>query len=320
MRELEHQQAEVAEIENSDQEYLNDLKTSIAEQNAEVEALQAEVAESNAQLQWLQERLEELELESRQAKTAIADAERILHIQKNSTHSELSRLKEELDILQDLHMFRATRVLPDLFEYEYASQFRVAITCRNFVPISAKVDISRLPASRRLPDDFPILSKFFLDNATRHIPDGKGVTTRHIVESLADYWSACGQVRSQLFQLTIKYPVDIEILPSGQGFRAKTVVLFPPVKAKAHVYFVFSPDAYSKWPISLGLLRHNVEVVYGPIECVSLLCGRADWLAHAFNRQSAISGAISDRLDQANPADNFGCLMDACAGAQDLYM
>jgi kinetochore protein Spc7/SPC105 len=59
----------------------------------EVEALQAEVAESDAQLQWLQERLEELELEKRGARTAIADANRILHIQKNSTHAELSRLK-----------------------------------------------------------------------------------------------------------------------------------------------------------------------------------------------------------------------------------
>lgn len=32
MRELEQQQAEVAEIENSDQDYLNELKASIAEQ------------------------------------------------------------------------------------------------------------------------------------------------------------------------------------------------------------------------------------------------------------------------------------------------
>lgn len=34
MRELEQQQAEVAEIENSDQDYLNELKASIAEQKS----------------------------------------------------------------------------------------------------------------------------------------------------------------------------------------------------------------------------------------------------------------------------------------------
>jgi kinetochore protein Spc7/SPC105 len=109
MRELAQQQAEVAEIESSDQEYLNELKASIAEQkcvhrleisdqatyflqSVVVEAYQAEVAESNAQLEWLQERLQELDLEKRQARTAIADANRILHIQKNSTHAELFRL------------------------------------------------------------------------------------------------------------------------------------------------------------------------------------------------------------------------------------
>ncbi|KAF8213559.1 Spc7 kinetochore protein-domain-containing protein [Mycena galopus ATCC 62051] len=301
MRELEQQQAEVAEIENSDQDYLTELKASIAEQNVEVEALQAEVAESNAQLQWLQERLEELELEKREAKTAIADANRILHIQKNSTHAELSRLKEELINLQDLHMFRATKVLPELFEYEYAFQFRVSITCRNFMPISkTKVEISRLQSSHRLPDDFPVLSRYFLDNAANQIPNGK-ITTRQIVESLADYWSACSQVRSQLIQLTIKYPVEIQVLPSGQGFRAKTIVMFPSVKAKAYIYFIFSPETYSRWPISIGFLRHDVEVAYGAIA------------------QSTVSTALSERLDQIGTADNYGCLLDACIGAQELY-
>ncbi|KAJ7923050.1 Spc7 kinetochore protein-domain-containing protein [Mycena leptocephala] len=301
MRELEQQQAEVAEIENCDQDYLNELKASIAEQNVEVEALQAEVAESNAQLQWLQERLEELELEKRQARTAITDANRILHIQKNSTHAELSRLKEELNNLQDLHLFRATKVLPELFEYEYASQFRVTIPCRNFAPIGAKVEISRLQPSRSLPDDFPVLSRYFLDSAARQIPNRTGITTRQIVESLADYWSACSQVRTQLFQLTIKYPVEIEVLPSGQGFRAKTIVMFPAAQAKAFIYFIFSPDTFSRWPTTIGFLRHDVEVVYGAIE------------------QSTISGVLSERFDQVGPADNYGCLLDACIGAQELY-
>ncbi|KAJ7814856.1 hypothetical protein B0H13DRAFT_1924518, partial [Mycena leptocephala] len=120
-----------------------------------------------------------------------------------------------------------------------------------------------------------------------------------IVESLADYWSACGQIRAQLSLLTFKYPVDIEIMPPGQGFRAKTVVLFPAVKAKAHIYFIFSSDAFSRWPVSIGFLRHEVEVLFGTID------------------QSTIFKAISDRLDQARPGDNF--LVDACIVAQEVY-
>jgi kinetochore protein Spc7/SPC105 len=75
-------------------------------------------------------------------------------------------------------------------------------------------------------------------------------------------------VRGQLTQLIVKYPVDIEVLPPGQGFRAKTVVLFPNVKAKAYIYFIFSPDTFSRWPMSIGSLRHDVTVVYGAIEYV----------------------------------------------------
>ncbi|KAJ7630550.1 Spc7 kinetochore protein-domain-containing protein [Roridomyces roridus] len=301
MRELEQEQAEVAEIEGSDQDYLNELKASIAEQNAEVEALQAEVAESNSQLQWLQERLEELELEKRQAKAAIADANRMLRIQKSSTHAELSRLKEELETLQDLHMFRPTKVTAELFEYEYASQYRISIPCRNFAPTSAEIGISRVQSSRSLPDDFPALSKFLLENAGRCIPRGSGVTTRQIVSSLADYWSSCEQLRTQLLQVTIKYPVEIQVLKDKHGFRAKTIMVYRDLKAKAFIYFIFSPDTFSRWPTSIGSVQLEVEVVYGEID------------------QAVISKAVSDRLEQAGPTDNFGCLFDACIEAQELY-
>lgn len=87
-------------------------------------------------------------------------------------------------------MFRATKVLPEQFEYEYASQFLVTIPCRNFVPTGAKVNISRLKPSRSLPDDFPVLSRYFLDNAAQQIPKGKGITTRQ-VSALPRFLDSC---------------------------------------------------------------------------------------------------------------------------------
>ena len=77
-------------------------------------------------------------------------------------------------------MFRATKVLPGAFEYEYANQFRVEIQCRNFVPLSSQVRISRLDRSRSVPDDFPVLSSYFLENAPRQVPTGIGVTTGQV--------------------------------------------------------------------------------------------------------------------------------------------
>jgi kinetochore protein Spc7/SPC105 len=112
--ELEREQVEVAEIESGDQDYLNELKATVAEQkyvdfghkkkipysklylfSIEIEALKAELSEGKDQLRWLQERAEELEAQKREAKNAIAIAEQILHRKKNSTRSEIFRLKGE---------------------------------------------------------------------------------------------------------------------------------------------------------------------------------------------------------------------------------
>lgn len=59
----------------------------------EVEALKAEVIEGNDQHVWLQQRLKEAEVDKQETLAAIVTAERLLHIQKNSTRSEVFRLK-----------------------------------------------------------------------------------------------------------------------------------------------------------------------------------------------------------------------------------
>ncbi|KAF9458347.1 Spc7 kinetochore protein-domain-containing protein [Collybia nuda] len=306
MRELDKENTEVAEIEASDQEYLNELKASIAEQNIEVEALQAEVAEGRSQLRWLQEKHEEVDVQKSEAMTAIAEAHRVLHIQKNSTRVEVFRLKSELEALEDLHMFRATKVSSGTFEYVYASQFRVFIPCKNFVPVMSRVNVSGMEkACNKHKDHFPLLSKFLLDMAKQQIIHGGNLTTRQIVQRLGDYWSSCAQLRSQLTLLTVKYPIEIEILPLTQDesptFKATVVVMFSSVKAKALISFVFTAETFSHWPMSINSLRYEVEVVYGTI-----------------NREAIIEG-VTNRLAQASPADNYACLLDACIEAQDIY-
>nr|GAT43645.1 predicted protein [Mycena chlorophos] len=300
MRELEQEQAEVAEIENCDQDYLNELKASIAEQDIEVEALKAELAEHNSRLKWLQERTEEMEDEKRQAQTAINEANEFLRVSQNSTHAELARLKDEIELLQSLHMLRITKAVPGLFEYEYAGQFRVSIPCREFVPVPSKVKITRIPKTRTQLDDFPELTKYFFEDATRHVPQDENVSVRRIVASLSDYWSSCTQLRSQLFQLTIKYPLHIQVL-QDQGFRARTTVMFPGVMGKAFIYFIFAPDVHGRWPMSFDYLTHEVEVVFGPLDA------------------DAISTRVAESLGQASPMDHDGCLLDACISAQELY-
>lgn len=109
LKELEKEEAEIAQLEGSDEQYLEELKASIAEQklafhfllrlysvlfhSLEVESLRSEVAESNEQIKWLQERVAELELEKQDTKETIAKAEHSLNVHRNSTRAEVFRLK-----------------------------------------------------------------------------------------------------------------------------------------------------------------------------------------------------------------------------------
>ncbi|KAF8632568.1 hypothetical protein AX15_001778 [Amanita polypyramis BW_CC] len=307
MRELEQERTEVAEIEASDQEYLNELKNAISEQNIEVEALQAELAEGRSRLQRLEERLEEIENQKSEASTAIAGAQRVLLVHKSSTRAEVFRLKDELDALEDLHMFRATRISPELFQYIDNSQFQVTIPCRNYIPIVTQLDISRTKNLRpQSKDDFPRLSDFFLDMAKQQIVEGEDLTVKQIVHRLADYWSSCTQLRSQLKLLSIKYPINIEIIRpvNGEGlpsFKAHATVLFPTVKAKAIISFVFSTATFCFWPLTLDSMDCEVKVAYGSID------------------QSNILKRVVDRFSQATPGNNHACLLDACIEAQEAY-
>ncbi|KAJ8517055.1 hypothetical protein ONZ45_g5726 [Pleurotus djamor] len=306
MAELEKEQAEVEEILESDQDYLNELKASIAEQDVEVEALRAELAESNAQLAQLKERLSEIEDESRQSEAAIASAKRLLHVQESSTLDEVMRLKDELEAMEDLHKFHASRVSPDVFEYTYASRYNITIPCNNYRPIVSQISISKREdkAKPRSKDTQPLLSDHFMltakDQLLRNHQDW---TLRKIVHCLADYWTSCTQIRSQLDLLAIKYPLTIEI-PSPTtpaSFIAKAQLMFPSAKAKAFVRFTFSPDTFASWPMSISHLPCDVKVAYGSVQ------------------QELIRETIVTRLSEASAEENHACLLDACIGAQEVY-
>ncbi|PFH50764.1 hypothetical protein AMATHDRAFT_3619 [Amanita thiersii Skay4041] len=307
MRILEQEMAEITDIEASDQDYLNELKATIAEQNIEVEALQAEVNEGNSRLQWLQDKLEESEVQKREAVTVISEAEKVLQMQKNSTSVEVFKLKNELETLEDVHMFHAIRVSPDTFQYIYASQFQVTIPCRGYVPIVTGVEVSKLDDMyRRFKDDFPKLTNFFVHMAKQQIVEGEDLTVQQIVHRLADYWSSCTRLRTQLKLLSIRYPVTIEIVqPSSEeglpSFKAQVVVMFPSHRAKAVISFIFSTATFCFWPMTLDSLDCDVQVMYGPID------------------RNLLLKRVADRLSEASPADNHACLLDACIEAQEGY-
>jgi len=78
-------------------------------------------------------------------------------------------------------MFRITKVKANLFEYVYASTFRISIPCTNFQPQVSKIDITPFDkASNRYKDDFPQLSTFLLSSAKQLVVESDDSTVRQV--------------------------------------------------------------------------------------------------------------------------------------------
>ncbi|KAI0095293.1 Spc7 kinetochore protein-domain-containing protein [Irpex rosettiformis] len=304
MAELEKEEADIVEIENSDKNFLSDLKVSIAEQDVEVQALQANVSEAQAKLNRLQERDAETELQKEELESAIARGEEQVQRQTESTSLKVLRLKDELESLEDLHLWRAIKLDAHLKEFLYASRIKVSIPCVAHRPEVSLLHVERTKASRmKERDEFSELSELMLTCAP-HVTAAsrKGPDLRAIIQRLSDFWASCAQIRLQLTFLAVQYPLELKLLPGENGlptFEVSTKVLFPSVKSKANIKFIFDSDTYLRWPLSIGLLKCDVQVAYG----------RAD-------RQKILS-AVQSRLSQATSSENHGCMLDACIEATE---
>ncbi|TFY71134.1 hypothetical protein EVG20_g1874 [Dentipellis fragilis] len=288
MRELGEELRIADEIEHCDQDYLNELNSTIAEQEATLEAYRADISETNAQLERLHEKLEEIEAQKRETSTVIDESKRLIHVQKTSTHAEVFRLKDELAALEELHLWRVTETQPDLFELVYASSYRVTVPCKDFRPILDKVEIARM---REMPkDQHPRLTDVSLKLAQQRLaaspPDSLSITD--VVEKLGDFWIACAQLRMQFKLLGIRYPRR-----ARDHHRAR--------RGKAFISFVWDSNTLARWPMSIRDLTFDVKVAYGAADV------------------AAIREALARRLAQATPVDNHACILDACAEATCDY-
>jgi len=125
------------------------------------------------------------------------------------------------------------------------------------------------------------------------------------VHRLGDIWASCAQLRQQLTFVGIKFPTSVSIKASEGGeppqVNVVATILYPGKRAKVLVKFMLDVDAFASWPNSIAALRCDVEVVYGSIE------------------PGPILEAIRGRLSKATPADNHGCLLDACILGMEQY-
>ncbi|KAI6095270.1 Spc7 kinetochore protein-domain-containing protein [Pisolithus thermaeus] len=297
VEELEQETAEIAELEACDQDYLKELKASIAEQGAELDNYRREVEEAKAKLGRFEEKLKEVQTEKNEISASIEKTERLINVQKNSTHAEVFRLKGELEMLQSLHMVQITKAQAERFEFVYGSSYVVSTRCVECRPVVGNVQIQKLPKAQR-EESFPVFSNLVLRTA-RELVNRPEVSDslRKIVEFVGTYWSSCSRLQLQFRLVAIKFPITFREIPSG--FSADVTILYPSVKAKAIVSFIFDVANFSTWPLNTQSTKHDVRVVYGPI------------------RRDALLEAVGSRLKDVTPTNNHGCLLDACMEATE---
>jgi len=266
----------------------------------ELDTFHADVEEAKAKLDRLQEKLSEVESQKKEVTSVVDDAERRIHMQKNSTRAEIFKLKDELETLQRLHMWKATKVLPELFEFTYASSYCVSIPCINFRPVVADIQIKRAEnAQAKHKEVSPLLSALVLRTANQLVTRHGAQGIREIVQRLGDYWSSCSQLQAQLKLVSIKFPLSIEETPAG--FSATATILFPNLKAKALISFILDTPIFSSWPVLIQSIRCDVKVAYGPID------------------RNTIKNAVTARLQQASPINSHACMLDACMEAMECF-
>jgi hypothetical protein len=112
MDELKEEQMLVAEIENSDQEFLNELKSTITEQacallssfylfltyvgegdSIALDTFRADLAENKTKIEEMEEKLSVLEVEKQDELTRIAELKRQLQIRQGGTHVQVAKLR-----------------------------------------------------------------------------------------------------------------------------------------------------------------------------------------------------------------------------------
>lgn len=100
---------------------------------------------------------------------------------------------DELESLQNLHLWHAVKIQSNLMELIYASTYRISIPCVKFVPDMSEFDIQRVEkVSSKVKDAFPLLTDLMLRMAKQVILQEKSIlTTRQVLISLNEH--ACNQ-------------------------------------------------------------------------------------------------------------------------------
>lgn len=111
------------------------------------------------------------------------------------SYTMLTCCPDELEAFQSLHMLQVTKVLPELFEFRYASSYDVSVPCENFCPVVKEVSITRVQSAKlKYKDAFPALSPLILKTASSLITRSDGDLSIRQVGTFPSIRHACTEI------------------------------------------------------------------------------------------------------------------------------
>ena len=248
----------------------------------EVDALATEVAQAEEELAELEQELMDLRAEEINLRQREEAANRILSMQDINPEEELARAQREslvvshgtteakegwiehVDLLHLIGRWEATKISPERVVFEYDRRIILNMPCSNFKPILSSCTLSNKPVyvkGRPHIDYCPIpeFTAYIMDCARRALVAGRfGSTTKKIVKSLTNFWTACAEIREEMLMLQCKYAVEFS--NEGNDFRMEVPLLYMKTMAKVLLRFTFDEKCIRQWPLTLPTIRFEAQL------------------------------------------------------------
>lgn len=272
----------------------------------EIDGLAAEVAQIEKELAELEQQLTEARTEEINLRQREEAANRVLSMQDIDTEEELARTQRELlvvlhriteakedwiehvDLLHLVGRWEATKISPERVVFQYDRRIILNMPCSNFKPILSSCTLSNKPVyvkGKPHVDYCPIpeFTAYIMDCARRALVAGHfGSTTKKIVKSLTNFWTACAEIREEILMLQCKYAVGFH--SEGNALRMEVPLLFMKTMAKVLLDFTFDEKCIRQWPLTLPTIRFEARLGYTldgkDIEWVSLSTQRTPITNH----------------------------------------
>ncbi|KIM34159.1 hypothetical protein M408DRAFT_60505, partial [Serendipita vermifera MAFF 305830] len=311
MAELERERAAVEEIEKCDPKELAEVKSSIADNATQLSMLEEEMADIQKETDGSEKRIRDYQAEQKALEQKIESANQMV-LSTMPGRNIRAETKREIDLIERLSRWKATRLTPSRVELEYAQHILVSIPCNNWTPILESCDIRLRTVhslSKPRQDWLPLFTTFSVDAARERLINGRfgKKSVGKIMEKLSTFWTCCDVVRHEIMMLRTKYAVKLRY--DSQHTKALTVevpILFEKSAAKVIAEFDINAKTVQTWPLTVPDIQARLNLAYALDDNVTI-------------DTDPLLAALRDRLQQATIAENFGVLLEACVEVDALY-